>query len=311
MVTAFTAITTRKAADMATTAGALDWGPLSEPIHTDIPSATKPWRDNAFLSFWDTDHDVYGTLHTSTSPNAEGRRARISVQAGSTIVELVEQLEPGTFTSDSIKFSAGASFAVDSPRVRGEVTFVPLHALADYTGDRAPMAFSLDKRQPLMHYQRAATVKGSLVIDGREVTIDGTGFRDRTWGYRDESESVAEYFGYQFVFPTFAVNAMRLVGGDGNEATLGFALAGDAVTVNQTTMTRDASGLFAATRTELADGRTIEIRGTERHAGFWCPMGWEREGPTLSAYDEFCSLRTADGEEGIGLIEQGIIKRLF
>ena len=296
---------------MATTAQATDWGPLSEPIHTDIPTGTQPWRDNAFLSFWDAERGVYGTLHTSTSPNAEGRRARISVQAGSTVVELVEPLEPGTFASDSIAFSAGASFAVDAPRIRGEVTFTPLLALADYTGDRAPMAFSLDKRQPLMHYQRAATVKGSLIIDGREVTVDGTGFRDRTWGYRDESSSVGEYFGYQFVFPGFALNAMRLLGGDGNEATLGFALSDDAVPVKATSMTRDASGLFAATRTELADGRTIEIRATERHAGFWCPMGWEREGPTLGAYDEFCSLRTSDGEDGIGLIEQGIVKRLF
>jgi hypothetical protein len=311
MVTAFTGTSIRRATDMSTTAQAIDWGPLSEPIHTDIPSQDRPWRDNAFLSFWDSDRDVYGVLHTSTSPNAEGRRARISVQAGTTVLELVEPLEPGTFASDSISFAAGATFAVDSPRIRGEVTFTPLHALADYTGDRAPMAFSLDKRQPLMHYQRAATVKGSLVLDGREVTIDGTGFRDRTWGYRDESESVGEYFGFQFVFPRFAVNAMRLLGGDGNEATIGFLLSGEAVTIEHASLTRDASGLFAATRIALADGRTIEIRATDRHAGFWCPMGWEREGPTLGAYDEFCSLRTSEGEEGIGLIEQGIVKRLF
>jgi hypothetical protein len=40
-------------------------------------------------------------------------------------------------------------------------------------------------------------------------------------------------------------------------------------------------------------------------------MGWERSGPTLSAYDEFCALRTADGAVGFGLVEQGIVKRLF
>jgi hypothetical protein len=31
----------------------------------------------------------------------------------------------------------------------------------------------------------------------------------------------------------------------------------------------------------------------------------------MSAYDEFCSVRTTDGHEGFGLIEQGIVKQLF
>src|ERR1700683_1480846 len=128
---------------MATTVQTTDWGPLSEPIHTDIPDTDRPWRDNAFVCFWDPNRDVVGTLHTSTSPNAEGRRARFSLQAGGTVVELVESLEPGSFSSESISFNAGASFSVNSPRVSAEMTTAPFQALADYTGDRSPMAFSL------------------------------------------------------------------------------------------------------------------------------------------------------------------------
>jgi hypothetical protein len=173
------------------------------------------------------------------------------------------------------------------------------------------MAFSLDKAQPLMHYQRAATVTGRLIVDGTAFELEGFGFRDRTWGSRDESASVAEYFGYMWVFPSFAMSSMRLLGGEGADSTLGFHLAADAVAVKSNSITRDASGLFAASRIELVDGRIIDVRAVARSAGFWCPMGWERSGPTLSAYDEFCSLRTSDGEEGFGLIEQGVVKRLF
>jgi hypothetical protein len=80
-----------------TTVQSTEWGPLSEPIHNDV-AGERPWRDNAFLCFWNPDGDVVGTLHTSTSPNAEGRRARFSIQAGGKTVEVAEELEPGTFT---------------------------------------------------------------------------------------------------------------------------------------------------------------------------------------------------------------------
>jgi hypothetical protein len=201
---------------------------------------------------------------------------------------------------------------VQSERLSGTVVTTPLFGLADYTGDRSPEAFSLDKQQPLMHYQRAATVTGKLVVDGREVELSGTGFRDRTWGYRDESSSVAEYFGYMFVFESYALTAMKLVGGSGHVATLGFQLSKDgAKTVSGMTLTRDAAGLFAGSAVELDGADPLEFRSTGLQAGFWCPMGWERTGPTLSAYDEFCELKSSTGLIGHGLIEQGILKQLF
>jgi hypothetical protein len=294
-----------------TTVQSTDWGPLSEPIHNDIPDGARPWRDNAFIAFWDADRDVVGTFHTSTSPNAEGRRARISVQTGGRTIELIEDLEPGSFSSESITFDAGPEFSISSDRVSGTVRTTPLFALADYTGDRSPEAFSLDKEQPLMHYQRAAVATGELVIDGQRIAIDGHAFRDRTWGYRDESASVAEYFGCWFILPSLAVSSMKLRGTSGHEMVLGSVLEDDATIITSASLTRDASGLFAATSIETADGRTLELRIGERRAGFWCPMGIERTGPTLSAFDEFFTVRTPAGEEGFGMCEQGILKTVF
>ncbi|HWE33256.1 MAG TPA: hypothetical protein VG410_07225 [Solirubrobacteraceae bacterium] len=294
-----------------TTVQSTEWGPLSEPIHNDIPDGGRPWRDNAFVAFWDADRDIVGTLHTSTSPNAEGRRARFSVQTAGRTIELIEDLEPGSFSSDSISFSAGAEFSIASDRVAGTVTTTPLFALADYTGDRSPEAFSLDKELPLMHYQRAATATGELVIDGHPVAIDGHAFRDRTWGFRDESASVSEYFGCWFILPSLAVSSMKLRGASSAEMVLGSVLEGDATFISSASLTRDASGLFAASAIETVDGRTLEFRIVDRRAGFWCPMGIERTGPTLGAFDEFFTVRTPDGEEGFGMCEQGILKTVF
>jgi hypothetical protein len=311
MVTAYeSSVLDRKGPHM-TTELATDWGPLSEPIHTEVPDDAPPWRDNAFLIFWDVERGLVGTLHVSTSPNAEGRRMRLSIQFGDKTIELVEDLAPGTFTSDSVTFSAGSDFSVASDRVRGHVSMTPLFAVADYTGDRAPEAFSLDKKQPLAHYQRAATVTGELEIDGQTVPIEGHGFRDRTWGYRDESSSVSEYFGCMFVFDNCSISAMKLRGLGGEPVVLGTFMGDEATFLTSVALTRDASGLFAACDLEFADGRTMTIRGVERRAGFWCPMGWERSGPTLSAFDEFMTVQTGDGEHGFGLIEQGVLKTVF
>ena len=74
------------------------WGPLSEPIHTDpLPAGRPAFRDNAFLGFWDAGGDVFGAFHVSTSPNAEGRRARF---AG--IIQ--EMHDDGTLTELSMKW---------------------------------------------------------------------------------------------------------------------------------------------------------------------------------------------------------------
>jgi hypothetical protein len=294
-----------------TTVQSTEWGPLSEPIHNDIPDGAPPWRDNAFVCFWDPARGLVGTLHTSTSPNAEGRRARFSLELGGKTIELSEDLEPGTFTSDSITFEAGASFSIATDRVSGTITTEPLFALADYTGDRSPEAFSLDKEQPLMHYQRAATATGELVVDGESIAVEGHGFRDRTWGYRDESSSVSEYFGCWFVFPSFAITAMKLRGASSDAMVLGNILTDHATILESVSLTRDASGLFAASSMKFADGRTLDVRIVERAAGFWCPMGWERSGPTLGAYDEFFSVRSSEGEQGFGMCEQGILKTVF
>ena len=69
-----------------------DWGPLAQPLHADIPDDPRPWRDNAFLCFWDPAKRLTGVMHISASPNAAGgRRARVSVRLGNSTVEVIEK----------------------------------------------------------------------------------------------------------------------------------------------------------------------------------------------------------------------------
>ncbi len=58
---------------MTVTEIAKTWGPLAEPIHPDAAQPGDPvWKDNAYLAFWDTANEIFGTFHVSTSPNGTG-----------------------------------------------------------------------------------------------------------------------------------------------------------------------------------------------------------------------------------------------
>lgn len=286
------------------------WGPLSEPIHTaPLPEGRPAFRDNAYLGFWDRSGEVLGAFHVSTSPNAEGRRARFSLSVGGRTTEIIEPLDPYSFKSPSIAFDLDRLITVDGPGLAGEVTCTPIFAVADYSqGSIIP---PLIPDEPLQHFQQAARVQGRLDVDGREVTVDGFGMRDRTWGYRDESVSIAEYVAVTAVVEDCAFTVMRFVGADGRDRTEGYRLADVAEPITGLGVTRDASGLLAAAHLTLAGGEALEVRVTERLGGLWVPMGWERRGPTMSAYDEFDRIRTDTGAEGVTLTEQGVVRRIF
>src|SRR4051812_19982486 len=110
------------------------WGSLAEPIHTEpLPDGRPAFRDNAFLGFWDTERGVIGAFHMSTSPNAEGRRARFSLSVNGRTTELVEPLEPCCFTSPSIGFDLDQRITLDGPGLAGEVSCTLIFAVADYS----------------------------------------------------------------------------------------------------------------------------------------------------------------------------------
>lgn len=287
------------------------WEQLSEPIHGPVPDGRPAWKDNAYLAFWDPSSEVFGAAHVSTSPNAEGRRARFSISIRGKAVEIVEELAPGTFESDSISFGLDDTIRVRSDELTGTLTNTPIFAVADYS--RNSVIPPLPDCEPLQHFQRAAAVRGDFVLGGGErVTFEGHGFRDRTWGYRDESSSITEYIAFMVVFPDHSLTAMRFHGTDGSDRTEGYRLDadGNASPVAGIEVTRDASGLLHSARLTAADG-DIELTAQPRAGGFWVPMGWVRHGPTMSAYDEFLPVVTGDGRTGFAMVEHGSIRNLF
>jgi hypothetical protein len=287
-----------------------DWGALAHPIRTDDPGDGKPpWKDNAYLAFWDPANGVNGVVHASTSPNAEGRRVRASIALGQLSAEIAEDPPPGSYTTSSIVFKLEGEITVRSPELTADLRLVPRGVPADYTEGR--IIPELVAGEPLQHFQQAARVTGTVSVHGTEVEVDGVGLRDRTWGYRDESAMFPEYIGVIVDLDGEMLTVMKFVQADGSAMADGFVLGDCAKRVTGLTqIARDASGLFAAAEIAIDGQDKLQLRATRRTGGFWVPMGWERIGPTMSAYDEFLEITTGSGRAGYGVVEQGIIRRL-
>jgi hypothetical protein len=296
---------------MSTAREVIDWGPLQYPLHTHVPEGDgkTAWKDNAYVSFWDPAQCLFGTLHVSTSPNAEGRRARASVSVDGALVEVVEELAPASFTGDAIEFDLGGRILVDHPDLRLDARLTPRLPVADYTPGQVipPMGGG-----SLHHYQVTVDLDGTCELRGKTVALDATGIRDRTWGYRDESTNITEYFWFFATFDDYSITAMRFFAHDVPERTDGFVITRDGLrSITKIGVVRDASGLCAEARFTLADGDEIALRSQGRQGGFWIPMSWERHGPTMSAYDEFAAFRAPDGSQGFGVAEHGSVRQLF
>jgi hypothetical protein len=287
------------------------WGPLAEPIH-DAPAEARPgglpYRENAFVSWWDVERRAYGVGHFSTTPNGAGRRARASVGAGGRSVEVIEPLEWGTFSSVSIDVDLEREIRVDHPRLQLELRQEPFVGPIDFTTTKAVPALD-EEHHTLNHYQQPVRARGSARIAGQDHPFDGFGWRDRTWGFRDESISWLDYTCLCVVVDDIAVVLYKIIDGEHKLRASGWVIDQDGQhDVGDFAFVRSGSGLLAEASAETDRG-TMTFTVVDQLGGFWLPMGADRHtGPTCSAFDEFVVLRTADGRPASALCEHGIVR---
>lgn len=286
--------------------------PLLEPLHLHVPAdEPHPWRENAWVAFWDHAARAYGAIHVSTSPNAPGCRARASIQLGGETIEIIEPLDAMSYRSQSISYDLDSGrMTVDHPELKIELDVEARHLpWADYS--HSDVVVPLLPDQPLHHYQQSSFVRGHIHLRGVDAPIDGFGFRDRTWGFRDEAAQWVEYINMFLVVDEFDFCALKMLGNDGEVRAGGFLIEQERLSpANAVTITRDPAGLLAAASIAYPD-QTINFRKIRRNAGFWTPMGVERTGPAFSAYNEFIDFTTEDGRKGSGVLGHGVLRRLF
>lgn len=287
------------------------WAGLATPIFQDAAGPDQPaWRDNAYFAFWSvTAEPCFGVVHVSTSPNAEGRRARCSVVRDGRLEEIIDPLDPGTFHSRSIDFDLSGRILVDSPDLQLELTMSPRFTVAAF--EPYAVAPALVEGRPLVHHEIFCDIQGVITVRGSSAPVTARAFRDRTWGFREESLQIVEYISILASFDTFDVSVTKfgIVGGEDRMDGFYNSAAGQQK-VTGLRVTRDEAGLYKRSTVTLEDGSEVTLEIDGRLGGIWCPQGAEREGPTFATYDDFIAYRARD-EAGLGLVEQGILHRVW
>ncbi|MCX2930666.1 hypothetical protein ORI20_10285 [Mycobacterium sp. CVI_P3] len=224
---------------------------------------------------------------------------------------LVEDLSPGTFCSAHINFDLETSrILVDSPEVSVDLESQPRLAGHGYEAGIIP---DLSVDHPLSHFERGASVTGAIRVGEISARIEGNGYRDRTWGLRDESASIAEYAAVLVAMPEFNVALAKFMDKDGKVRSHGVLMYADRTEpVHDIVYSRDASGLITGADYTDAQGRNTHLSMQRARGGFWLPMGTGGPPPTMSAYDDSVDVWIDGNSEarGAGFAEQGVLRRL-
>ncbi len=285
---------------------ATDWGPIGEPLHPGAAGPDDPiYRENAFLTFaaltgeHETD-PVYGEVHVSTSPNSDGgRRARFTLVRRGRVTEVVEPLDAGSFRSDSIDFDPAGPATVKTGRINAELTYTPRFVPGNYTENAV---LGTVQESTLNHYQQGVDVHGRFEIDGESFEITSPGFRDRTWGYRDEPKQWIDGYGFCVNADDFDFTCIRNMDPEHHAVTDGFLLSKDgSLSLTGIEFHWDPNMLDRAELT-FADGsvRTITNRARQ-YTPVWFPMGPGRTAPSITTWSEYCEF-DAWGHRATGIV---------
>ena len=286
------------------------WGPLAEPLHAEreVESGDPPYRENVFLGFFDRDRGFYASAHLQGGKTGVGMWARCSIVVDGRSAEIFEPLSPMSFSSERISFDLSGRLQAISEDLELEVVMTPTHDVVDYSAGGLPSA---NAGEPLQHFQRAGSFRGTITTAGkRALPLEGTVIRDRTWGPREEGTSWSEWIAMFFTFDGFDLATMKFHAHGAENPPHGSVVGSRIGTVTSSSVRRrDPWGNIAELEVGIDDGSTVELWLGPPEARILVPLG-DPQGPqAFTAYDDFVEVRTGDGAVGFGISEQGILRR--
>lgn len=289
-----------------------EWGPLATPVHRDVVPVDEDgvsWWDYALFCWWDPAAEVYVMTHHMTTPDpSKPGRTRVSATVGERSLEIIEHTKPFSHDGDHISVDLDGRVQVDHPDLKLDVTVRPLFQHIDFHATHGLPTLKPD--EPLHHFQHPQKTSGTISLRGDRRDFSGTGLRDRTWGYRNES---AQWDEYQYLMAEIddAFIALLKVRGTvaDTQRNMGFLLTQGKQENVDFDFAFNGAGLFQDVTVELPGG-PVTLTIEQRPSAFWVPMGWRQTGHVFSAYDEFVLMKTDEGQPIAGLATYGILRRL-
>jgi hypothetical protein len=286
------------------------WGPLAEPAHSDRSFAPDdpPWRENLFFTLWDRDRNFYGTSHMQGGHTDAGMWARCSIVVDGRPAEIWERLDAMTFESEHIKVDLEGRLRAKCDEFELDLTLTPHLEAIDYSASAALPG--LRKDEPLQHFQQSGTLTGTVKMNGTTLDIQGGTVRDRTWGFRQEISSWTEYFAGFFQFEDFDLTLMKFETVDGSVPAHGKLVGARTESLTEAIVRRrDPWGNIVELECMLDSGEPLTLSLGKPEARVFCPLNDPTGPDAFTSYDDLVEIRTGDGAEGFGIIEQGILRK--
>jgi hypothetical protein len=303
-----------------------DWGGLASAVSSTAPqgheafAAKYPWRDNAWLVFWDSERHISAAIHCSTSFNGGQRFARAVLAHDGRVVSCDEIPDVGRLSTLSINLDSallptahatGAHrVAVSTPEFEFDLTLTARWRPMDWTV--LHVVPSLGEAPELNHWQQGFLATGHVRIGGQQLEFNGGGFRDRTWGWRQESGQWNELYAVNVGLEKCDISMCKFLLPDGSSKAGGFIQADDGMhEVLDSTLLYNKFGLAARIKVEAEGLQPLVLDMGPGEAGWWLSFAKpESQAPVWTEYQHLGSFDGGEWGRGYGCIPHAILRRL-
>jgi hypothetical protein len=303
-----------------------DWGGLAHAVHSAAPAGeekftdTYPWKDNAWFVFWDADRRISATVHCSTSFNTGQGFARAVLAHDGRVLTLDEVPEVGHLSSTSITLdgalapNADASgqhrVTVDGPDFSLDLTLTPRWQPMDWTV--LHLVPSLGDAPELNHWQQGYLATGHVTIGDTRLEFDGGGFRDRTWGWRQESGQWNELFAVNVGLERCDVSICKFLMSDGSTLAVGFVQDDEGMhEVKDAQLFYNQVGLAGRIEIDAEGIEPLALDMGPGDAGWW--LSFAKPGSPAPVWTEYQHVGPFEGGQwgdGYGCTPHAILRRL-
>ncbi|SCW80311.1 hypothetical protein SAMN02927924_02993 [Sphingobium faniae] len=313
-------------------------------MHDDLPHPVPPvayvrWKENYFFVILCHEQNVFGIGHINNEPGFERSRfacalsvngkqytyknecaipddfgASPEIGDGRMTMKVVKSHEELHLKVDGDDFMLDARFSARMPSFEFGAC---RYGAPENLSFKEVMTFGTNL--PYEHMQQAMTIGGTLTLreGGKEIALDGYGYRDHSWGMRtDNAVAWHTWSGLNFPGKAFGIMDLEMLGRPG-VAREGYVADEEGVRVLRKIEIRkeniQADGLPAKVIWDVTDvfgkryvmeadiaGRFGEVRHENEKAS-------KPSGKTgYSMMETFCSIRLDGSDErGVGLVEIG------
>jgi hypothetical protein len=182
------------------------------------------WQESALLHWYDSRQGIGGWHRVGHEPNNQGGRAAIWSflfdrhggwqyrRCGEVALQAGDKLQDGFGAGSALRFQYrddASHWFVNEGSLAAHLECRNLYPLVDPFPAHDEVAA---KRFP-NHFEVAGRVKGTVRYEGREVAVDGFGYRDHSWGQRDWEHGMLNHrwftgvLGAEFAFAAITAQA--------------------------------------------------------------------------------------------------------